>query len=498
MGSLRAQIWGYFILFASVILMLLWLFQIVFMQSYYQRMKTNSILNAANKIAREYDGSQDYSDTLDTMAESYDMNIVIVTLRDQILYDSERSGGGLIQQYAKIAALDQFRDAVLASEDGYYYTHIVDTRGNQMLLLAMYLSTRDNDMAMVYLYTALDPVGPTIDILKNQFTYITCIVLVLAFLLSFFIARMIARPITKLTKSAAKLARGDYTPVFEHGGYEEVNQLADTLNYATQEISKVDSLRRDLIANTSHDLRTPLTMVKAYAEMIRDLSGDNPEKRRKHLDVIISESDRLSLLVSDMLDLSKLEAGIMQVTKAECDLSALMTDIAARYQALSDVQDYNISLFIQPGLTVEADKARLEQAICNLINNALNYTGDDKRVILRLFRQEGRKGAAAARVEVSDTGEGIPADQIPLIWDRYYRVNGAHKRALVGTGLGLYIVRNILEAHGFAYGVLSTVGEGSTFWLEAPLSPGARAGKRGDNPPDPPGGSQPVRGEDET
>lgn len=463
------KIWAHFMVFASMILLLMALFQIVFLQSYYQYTKTQSIRSAAAKIAKEYDGDSEYFTTLDALSAANEMDITILTLDgQQLIYDSGETN--LVELIAKVSVLQQFRDKVLQSPDGYYYRKLVDqSRGTQALLFGTFISTKKYDLVMVYLYTALEPVGATVNILTTQYYIITVMVLVLAFFIAFFISRQIVRPITRLTRSAKQLAQGDYSSVFEYGSYTEVNQLADTLNYATREIRKADELKRDLIANTSHDLRTPLTMIKAYAEMIRDLSGNNPQKRAEHLNVIISESDRLAELVSDMLALSKLQAGTMSINIAPCNVSELLDSMTERYDTLGQRQGFKLETSLERGVIVLADDARLSQAIGNLVNNAINYTGDDRRVMLRLLRKTG-VGGPSARIEVSDTGPGIAPEEVPYIWERYYKAKSANRGSAEGTGLGLYIVKGILDSHGFRYGVDSVVGQGSTFWIEAPLA----------------------------
>ncbi|MGN1109010.1 MAG: sensor histidine kinase, partial [Oscillospiraceae bacterium] len=246
-----------------------------------------------------------------------------------------------------------------------------------------------------------------------------------------------------------------------------IKQLASTLEDASKEIAKSDDLRRELMANISHDLRTPLTMIKAYAEMIRDLSGDNPEKRERHLKVIIDETDRLSSLVNDILDLSKLQAGVTEMNMSVFNISEELSGVISRFDILRDNDGIIIKLEAEDGIVISADITKLEQVIFNLINNAVTYTGDDNTVVVRLFRKQ----PGLVRFEVIDHGDGIAPENLPYIWDRYYRVserNKTHKRAKLGSGIGLSIVKSVLEQHGFAYGADSTVGQGSTFWFEAP------------------------------
>ena len=308
--------------------------------------------------------------------------------------------------------------------------------------------------------TALAPVGSTVTIIKRQLMIITAIIVILAFIISLFMSNRISQPIDRITRSAENLAKGDFNTKFDGRGYLEAKKLADTLTYAENELSKVDTMQRDLIANVSHDLRTPLTMLKAYAEMIRDLSGDNPVKRNEHLEIIINETDRLSLMVNDILDLSKFESGKQKLSPSEFEIKGKLNEIIARFKGISEKMGYNIQFTPDEEKMVFCDVVKIEQVIYNLINNALNYTGKDKQVFVRQINQPD-----GVLIEVEDTGDGIEEDKIKLIFDKYYRSEN-HKREVVGTGLGLSIVKAVLKLHNYDYGVRSTLGKGSTFWFK--------------------------------
>ena len=273
-------------------------------------------------------------------------------------------------------------------------------------------------------------------------------------------SQSIAYPIQKITDSAEKMAKGEFKTEFDGGSYAETKQLAKTLNYASSEISKIDELQRDLIANVSHDLRTPLTMIKAYAEMIRDLSGEKKEKREEHLKIIIDETDRLALLVSDMLDLSKLENGSQTLNYTSFDMNSKLKDIIERYKGFSEPMGYKINFSDDTPVLVKCDVVKIEQVIYNLINNAVNYTGEDKQVYVSQEIEED-----FVKVTIRDTGKGISEENIHQIFDKYYRCEKT-KREVVGTGLGLSIVKAILKKHNFPFGVQSTLGEGTTFWFK--------------------------------
>ena len=195
------------------------------------------------------------------------------------------------------------------------------------------------------------------------------------------------------------------------------------MTYASHELGKVEGLRRELIANVSHDLKTPLTMIKAYAELIRDISGDNKVKREAHLGVISSEVDRLEKLVSDILSLSQAQSGGMPLNMAALDVSETVERVMARFEPLFTSEGYQFHAELEPNQVAQADDRRIEQVLYNLIGNALNYIGRDKTVYVRV------KGLSdAVRVEISDHGEGIAEEELPRIWERLLQGQGSCAR----------------------------------------------------------------------
>jgi signal transduction histidine kinase len=250
--------------------------------------------------------------------------------------------------------------------------------------------------------------------------------------------------------------------------YKESAQLSDSLNYLKEEVKHSDQFQKELLANVSHDFKTPLTMIKAYAMMIKEISGNDPEKRDKHLQVIIDESDRLTGLVNDVLNTSKISAGLEQLNKKVFNLTEFLYGIINKFQYLQETQGYSIMVDIDPNLYTLADEEKIGQVIYNLISNAVNYTGEDKTIYISLkdSPQDNR-----IKFSVRDTGKGISDDEIKNIWDRYYRSKDSHTRPVKGTGLGLNIVKIILKSHSFDFGVKSELGKGSTFYVDFPAVP---------------------------
>ena len=220
-------------------------------------------------------------------------------------------------------------------------------------------------------------------------------------------------------------------------------------------------MQNELIANISHDLRTPLTLIEGYAEAMRDLPDENTPE---NMQVIIDETRRLSTLVNSVLDLHTVRSKLGSIECRKYCLTDSIRGSMARYAKLTEQDGYHIVFEPTEDVTVCADEMQVQQVIYNLINNALTYTGPDKTVTVyqRIYQD-------TVRIEVRDSGEGISEEDLPFIWDRYYRGSKPHRRARIGSGLGLSIVKNILESHGIAYGVSSVSGEGSTFWFELKL-----------------------------
>ena len=273
----------------------------------------------------------------------------------------------------------------------------------------------------------------------------------------------IADPIVKLTEAASEIAKGasDGIDVSAHG-YKEINELKQGLELAAREVSELEHYRRELIANVSHDLRTPLTLIKGYAELMRDIpsEADKPQ----NFDVIIDEAGRLTNLVNDMLELSREQEKGEKMRLDTFDIVKTLSALAARHGKLIEHLGYKLEFEHEERALVYADETRITQVVYNLINNAVNYAGEDKTVVIRQFTHNQN-----VRIEVTDHGEGVDVNVLPHIWDRYFKSDKSHKRATVGTGLGLSIVKTVMEKHpGGVYGVISEKGKGATFYIELP------------------------------
>ena len=316
----------------------------------------------------------------------------------------------------------------------------------------------------VFIYSNIENASSFVKVFKSQIIYFVILMILCSILISMFIASKTTKPIREITKKAKNIGLGKYDTKFPKNGVLEIEELSQTLEEVQKELRKSDELKRDLMANVSHDLKTPLTMIKAYAEMIKDISYKDPEKMQEHLDIIMEEVDRLTGLVNDILELSKVQNNEYMYNYEEYDLVKEIKKIIKRYEVMEYLENYNFVLNMPKKAIIKADKDKINQVIYNLLNNAINYTGKDKTVYINIKKED-----KDYLVEIKDTGKGIKKEEINYIWDKYYKNEKNHQRNIVGTGLGLSIVKEILSKHNFEYGVKSKINEGSTFYFKIPL-----------------------------
>ncbi len=445
-NSLSFQIWKYLILFSLSILAFLWLFQVVLLDRYYEWRRVEESKEIANLLDQKNISEEEVEKI------SYEQDICVdLSSGDRTLYQV----GNCYINTSKIKANFIYNEQ---KEKTYIFEN--ERFKNKVLVYGKKLGVD----TYLFLSTSLEPLNKTANILAHQLFYVTIIVFILSFVIAYFISRHISNPIVKISKISKKIAKGEIQTQFEtEEDLQELNELVTSLNEMKEELAKTEDLRRDLMANVSHDLKTPLTLIKAYAEMVRDLHYNDEEKRCQSLNTIIEETDRLTVLVNDILALSKEEANVETLEMEEIDLVKEIQTILTRYDVLKQQENYNFIFKHPKSVKIKADKKKLEQVIYNLINNAINYTGEDKKIYITILDEE-----KTYRVEIKDTGKGIKEEDLPHIWEKYYKSNKNHQRNHYGTGLGLSIVKNILEHHHFKYGVESKKNKGSTFYFEIP------------------------------
>lgn len=515
--------WGIFaglLVFLAILLLLLFLLQTVYLDDIYKAAKKNTLNNANAKVvqileeqlgssvtmatsqSQESDavGEEHTVNTvtadeyvlsaieqqLDQVTSEYDIDIQVSgedgtllysslrmyenTLPKQFYQDSykraEENGGSFTEEIAGDIQRDPFELLTGNGEPPEKPTGEENEAAPpppssiaQESMVSVRILTISSTPYLTILSARLTPVNATVQMIRQELIFVSIIMIILALVLAMVISRLISKPLSQMNESAKELAKGNYDVEFHDQSSLEISELGSTLNYTARQLKKTEQLQHELIANVSHDLRTPLTMIQAYAEMMRDIPGENTPE---NVQVIIDEAGHLTGMVNDLLDISKLQAGVTQLNKTHFNLTANLEAAVQRIGRMASANEFTIELICDQDqeVFVDADEFKIYQVVYNLINNALNYSGDSRHIIVR---QECTSDTV--KVSVQDFGPGIAKENLPLVWERYYKVDKEHRRSSNGSGLGLAIVRKILELHHAQYGVESALGQGSTFWF---------------------------------
>lgn len=468
--SLKWEIGKYLIVFCILTASIVFLFQIVLLQPMYEANKIKSIQEVGSFVEKFIEDER-LDEFVDYMQSQSDTCIMV--------YQSSSSGG----MQASIGNRGCMISSITNSERAKFVTKAIGSKNHSYLARVTNNSSDfgvdgeqgDNFDTIVYtkIVNAADyssiimvsgnisPLNATTETLASQMRYIALFMIVAVAILTLLMYRHIAKPIIGITSNAKQLPQGKYTVDPKTNRYKEAADLNNTLVQAANDIQMADKAKRDLISNVSHDLRTPLTMIGGYGEMMIDLPE---EKTDENIQVIVDETKRLNALVNDLLDMSRLQDGRIVLHKEVFDISALLKTQLQKYDVYRMQEGYTIESELLDTIYVNADKKRIEQVINNFLNNAVNYGGEAKHIIVREIKNQN-----VVRIEVQDFGEGIDPKDLDNIWDRYYKVDKEHVRVANGSGIGLNIVKQLLELHGVPYGVNSSKGKGSTFYFEMPI-----------------------------
>lgn len=468
--GIKFKTWLYFLVFSIVMLTILGVLLIAFIKPYYRE----------NRLK-----------TIDTIVETIEDDLLTGKVSDEKVERTNRlvtgnnvctiifnENGNKVYESDSLGELCMLDENIVINEETINIENepnkIIDILSNEDLSLSLSSSSNNiemllygkkiqNNLANYYLIinTPLELLESYIDFIVNQYLLVSVLIILVALVASFLLANRITSPIVKIQKEANKLANGDYDANFKGiESYQEINDLAGTLDDATDKLSKMDELRKDLIANVSHDLKTPITLIRSYAEMIKDISGEDPIKRNEHLDVIIDETKYLTKLIDDMKEYSKMQAGYIELYKTNFDLKKCANNVCKLLDGL--LKEKNIKLKKKlTSVIVYADETKISQVIYNYLSNAIKHSNNNSKIYINIIDSEEK-----VRLEVIDEGDGIDKDALPYVWDRYYKIDKSFRRSENSTGLGLAIAKAILEAHKAKYGVTSKVNEGSSFYFE--------------------------------
>lgn len=317
---------------------------------------------------------------------------------------------------------------------------------------------------------SLGRISATLGFLQSvwwQFLLAGAIAALLALLLARWLARGMTQPLRDMAEAAKRMETGDYSQRVHTTSRDEVGQLATAFNRMSAELENLETSRRDLVANVSHELKTPITAIRAHLENLLD-GVEQPDPQT--LQVMLAQSERLGRLVEQLLDLSRLESGEVPLHREEMQLQPLVDQVVSEIEVARSDRGVELGRELPEDLpAVEADRERLHQVLFNLVDNAVRFTPAGGAVTVAAHRHNG-----SVEVSVADTGVGISPEHLPRLFERFYRVDTARSREDGGTGIGLAIARSVVEAHGGHLKAESRLGEGSVFTFDLPVAPAAK------------------------
>lgn len=468
MKSIRAKLWLGIMILVGIIIAILWMFQIVFLDKFYTVMEINGLKDSATEIASEIENSGDIYNfknndsiiaKIEKLINEKQLSVEILDKNSQMVYKaaygSSSSMPGMMQDYILKVETGSLNGEITTQS----FKH--PKFGYELMITGIPVYGNSGVVGTMILIMPLASIDETVGILKMQLIIITLILVFVSLIISYWLSRKFAGPVSAISSLAERYAIGEYSARIDDNAEDEIGRLAKRMNEMGEALARNDLLQKELIANVSHELRTPLTLIRGYAETIRDVTGDNPEKRNRQLGVIIEESERLGIIVADILNLSQMQAGSIKPQKEIFSLTEILNIIKEHYELDESGRILNLTGMIEASCNVFADRIQIQQVIYNLTGNAFRHSKEGSAVEVAVTETEGK-----VHVEIRDNGEGISEEDLPHVFERYYKGKKADGTKSDGTGLGLAIVKSILEMHEAAYGVISRKGEGTTFWFD--------------------------------
>ncbi|MBQ8814762.1 MAG: HAMP domain-containing protein [Lachnospiraceae bacterium] len=379
---------------------------------------------------------------------------------------------------------------VIAKDENHYVCQAYDDQLRSEFLESF--GTTENRSYFIMMRTPLQNMKENI-LLANQFYLLTAVVtLVLGTVIAYFLAGQMSRPITELSGIARKMAGLDFSARYRGNEIDEIGELGNNMNHLADQLEctiaelkaanlelqrdierkeERENMRQEFLAGVSHELKTPIALIQGYAEGLRDGISEDPESRAWYCDVIVDEAAKMNAMVRQMLTLNEIEFGSNQGKMERFDISQMIQGVLASYQIMFQQKDVKLDFQVDSELYVWADELRIEDVLRNYVSNALNHVDEERRITVTSERKDG-----LVRISVTNTGQPIPAGEMEKIWLRFYKVDKARTREYGGNGIGLSIVKAVMEAHGRNFGAYNRE-DGVTFWFELDAESGVTAVK---------------------
>ncbi len=469
-SKIVVRLWLIMMLLVALSIVFMWVVQIILFEQNYVDSTVAEVQSRLQPIIEEMKAEDlAYNDKLiSSLSKSTNGKMILIDGDGKLI--AIYSIGHKISNENSLESIIEFLKYVEHSKEyqqvlkGKSYNKIIQGGSEPIVLEIGIPVVYDKRQASIVLYHSLDQLHTVLRINRSQLMSLSITLTLAAAILAALLSRHFVKPIRIIKCTVDRLTKGELTATPGLSLNDELGQLSDSVDELSQALQRVDVLRKEVIANVSHELRSPLALIRGYAEMVRDINWKNDEKRNENLNLIIQEASRMSEMVSDIMDYSQLQAGYVQLNKDWYNLYEIVESEVAYCE--QNATEYGITVrleSIQNDIPVHVDAMKICQVMRNLLNNSVNHTADGRiiSVVIEKLNNE-------IRVSVINPGEPIPEENRSIIWERYQRSqhHGGRKK---GTGIGLSIVSTFLKAHGMLYGVDCEEGL-TTFWFEYSIS----------------------------
>lgn len=480
--SIRRQFAGIFIGLMAAAILFCWFLNSTFLQKYYISNKKAVLLELHGDLVEAVGdnriNTEEFELILQQKCSKYNLALLVLDANSQVVEDSGGGADFLKQQLLQhLFALSSEQYEIMDHGDGYIIAQVKDTRA-QMEYIEIWGVLPGGYFFIIR--SALEGIRDSVQIANRFLAFVGIFACVLSGILIWYVSRRITNPILQLADISKRMSHLDFTARYVGTSRNEIgllgeniNRLSDTLeqtiselktanNELTRDIQKkeeIDQVRREFLANVSHELKTPIALIQGYAEGLQDNINDDEESRQFYCDVIIDEAGKMNQMVKKLLTLNQLEFGNDQVNMERFDLTSLIQGVIQSSQILAQQAEVEIMFHQTEPLHVWGDEFKVEEVITNYVTNAIHYAKNEKKIDIRCTQENG-----VIRTSVFNTGDAIPEEELDKIWIKFYKVDKARTREYGGSGIGLSIVKAIMESMNQQCGV-KNYDNGVEFWF---------------------------------
>lgn len=478
--SLRRQMTVVFIGLLVFILGAVFVVNTGFLGQYYVSHKVQDLLDAYASVSTvlEQGSLSEQSTEILYEAEKANIDLAIVNSNAETLLSTAKDGSQLfIQLFMNLYGRNEVPSTILEQTDNYILCRT--TNPDDMDYLEMWGEFSDGSFFMMR--SPLESIRESAALANQFLIYLGLTGIILGGVLVWLFARRITRPIMELATLSEKMAGLDFDEKYTSGGSNEIGILGENFNKMSLQLEqtiselktannqlqqdieqkeKIENMRNEFLGNVSHELKTPLALIQGYAEGLKEGVNDDPESREFYCDVIMDEAGKMNRMVKNLLTLNQLEFGSDEVEFERFDVTGLVKGVISSCEILIQQAEATVSFIGEETVYVWADEFKTEQVVRNYLTNAIHHVENERRIEVRVIRREDK-----VRVTVFNSGKPIPEEDVPKLWDKFYKVDKAHTREYGGNGIGLSIVKAIMESFHQNYGV-NNFDNGVEFWFE--------------------------------